>query len=359
MNKSKRIFYFDVLRAIAIIGIVFCHAAIFFLITGVNSSYFPVTAFFDCLRDFSIPIFLMLSGALLLNRDDSLIKFFKKRLSRLLIPFLFWVLVYVAYASVYIWHGFNIKSSIDILLGTSGTLGVTFWFIWMIIICYLGIFAINKVIKFGNERKENFDSIFIKILTGLSLIYILISEFGLFNPYFSRLVYFVSFISYIVIGYFIANNDYVGRKIDSKIIIAVTLVVSIILYSYYIFGFVVPQSTSSNHFVYKGYFNLLILVLSVNIFIFFKYLSKTKFLTNIESNNVGNAITVFSNYSFGLYLCHYLIIYHLKINYTKFFLDQNFLISIPLLVIIVIVISLVILWILDKIPYLNRFSGKS
>ena len=81
-TPSKRIFYYDVLRALAIIGIVFCHVSV--------CPNLYISVFFDCFRDFSIPIFVMLSGALLLGKKDTLIKFFKKRLSRLFIPFLFW-----------------------------------------------------------------------------------------------------------------------------------------------------------------------------------------------------------------------------------------------------------------------------
>ena len=54
MKQSKRVFYFDALRAMAIIGIVFCHAAITFVVTGINNSDFYISAFFDCFRDFSI-----------------------------------------------------------------------------------------------------------------------------------------------------------------------------------------------------------------------------------------------------------------------------------------------------------------
>ncbi|MDO5823304.1 acyltransferase [Methanobrevibacter sp.] len=359
MNKSKRIFYYDVVRAIAIIGIVFCYVSIYFVLTGVKTPNFYISAFFDCFREFSVPLFVMLSGALLINKKDSLIKFFKKRLSRLLIPFLFWVLIYILYSSLYITKGFNLVNALNIFLGSSGTLGVAFWFIWMIIISYMGIFAVNKLIEFGNKRKENFDEKFINLLALLSFIYILISQFGLFNPYSSKLIYFISFMSYIVIGYFIANNDYIGNKFDSKIILAVAFSVSILLYFYYIFGFVVPQSLLSNHFVYKGYFNLLILTLSVNVFVFFKYLSKTDYLKRIEDNKLGNALTLISEYSFGIYLCHYLVLHILKLNLFSLYYGQNPIIWIPVLVITTTLISLLILWILNRIPYLNKFSGKS
>ena len=100
MAKPKRIFYYDVLRALAIIGIVFCHVSVSYVSRDINSPNLYISVFFDCFRDFSIPIFVMLSGALLIGKKDTLIKFFKKRLSRLFIPFLFWVLVYIIFTSI-------------------------------------------------------------------------------------------------------------------------------------------------------------------------------------------------------------------------------------------------------------------
>ena len=63
----------------AIIGIIFCHTSVYFVIGDMGSFNFYISSFYDCLRDFSVPVFVMLSGALLLNRKDSLIPFFKKK----------------------------------------------------------------------------------------------------------------------------------------------------------------------------------------------------------------------------------------------------------------------------------------
>ena len=356
--SKKRIFYYDVLRAIAILGIVFCHVSTAFVLTGVNNPTFYISAFFDCFRDFSIPIFVMLSGALLVNRKDSLGDFFKKRLSRLFIPFIFWVVIYICYSAVYIKHSFDISNAIEIFFGTSGTLGVAFWFIWMIIIIYCGIFIINKCIDFGSEKKDNFEREFIGILTLLSVIYIASSHFSLFSPYSSKLLYFMSFITYIIIGYFISHNDLAGGRISTNKMILITLIVSCSLYGYYIFGFVVPKSIAANHFVYKGYFNLLILALSVNIFVLFKYLSRTKSFMGIEDRNLGKALITVSKYSFGIYLCHYLILYILRINLIGLYHNQNPNVWIPLLVLLTVLISLAILSILNRIPYLDKFTGK-
>ena len=214
MAKPKRIFYYDVLRALAIIGIVFCHVSVSYVSRDINSPNLYISVFFDCFRDFSIPIFVMLSGALLIGKKDTLIKFFKKRLSRLFIPFLFWVLVYIIFTSIRS-HGFNLDSALKIFFGTAGTLGVHFWFVWMIIIAYVGIFIINKVMQL-NLNIHDFNRKFITILAILSVIYIGLSHYHIINPYTPILTYYLSFLAYIVIGYFLAKCDFLEKRIDRK-----------------------------------------------------------------------------------------------------------------------------------------------
>jgi surface polysaccharide O-acyltransferase-like enzyme len=359
--QSNRIFYYDALRALAIIGIVSCHSAMVFVINGINSPDFFISAIFDCLRDFSIPVFVMLSGALLINRRDSFEKFFKKRLSRIFTPFLFWVLIYIAYSSIFITHGFDLGKSIDIFFGTSGTIGVALWFIWMIVILYIGIFIINRIIAFGLKRYDSFDVKFINILTLMSLIYFLIVTFGLFNPYPSKITYFISFISYGIIGYFIVGRDYLSSRVSSDRLAVAAGILFISSYLLYIFSYVVPMSQLSGHFVVLGYFNVKILFISLSFFLFFKFLSKSSRFKSVEESSLGKVITQISRYSFGIYLIHYLILHMLRVNLARYidFLNQSPLIWIPVLIVTVLVISLVVLKIFDRISYLERFTGNN
>ena len=328
----------------AIMGIVFCHASVFFLTFGVDNADFYSVAFFNCLRDFSIPVFVMLSGALLLNRNESFKAFFKKRLSRLLVPFLFWALVYIIYS-----HNYTFSNICNIIFGHSGGLGVTFWFVWMIMLMYLGIFIINKLI---NHRGESI----IYVLTVLSLAYFIIVKLG-FSPYPDRMVYFASFIVYIIIGYFIAHHDLVGSRVNGKHLALLGLAVSVALYFYYILGFVVPRSQLSGRLICLGYFTPLLLILSVNVFIFFKYSDRTGIMEMISKSRLGEIITLISKYSFGIYLVHYLIIDIIKVNFLAYMHHYNSFVEILLLFSTVLIISLAVLFVLDRLPFINRFSG--
>jgi surface polysaccharide O-acyltransferase-like enzyme len=88
--------WLDFVRWIATIAVITIHVAAPYLykygsIPMLNWNFYN---FIDSLTRFAVPFFVMLSGALLLNRNDSLKDFLFKRFSRVLIPFLFWSIIY-------------------------------------------------------------------------------------------------------------------------------------------------------------------------------------------------------------------------------------------------------------------------
>ena len=51
----------------------------------------------DGLTRWCVPVFFMISGALLLTKEESMSSFYKKRFQKIMIPFAFWVVFYVLY----------------------------------------------------------------------------------------------------------------------------------------------------------------------------------------------------------------------------------------------------------------------
>lgn len=362
MNKTGRIFYFDVLRVMAIIGIVFCHVSVNYIVLDMGTPNFYFSAFYDCLRDFSVPIFVMLSGALLIGKKDTLMHFFKKRLSRILIPFIFWAIISVIYSFIYFKHSIDINNAIDIFLGHGGTMGVTFWFIWMIIIVYIGVFIINKIIEYGNGKSEGFEKKFISILAIFSAIYIVMFQQHMFSSEYYSLIlsYYASFITFAIIGRYLATTDFLETKVKNHALVISTTILSAVSYVSYICFYVVPTSLAKSHFTYMGYFTVQILMISVFVFLMFKYLSKTELFKKIE-RKFGSAIITLSKFSYGIYLCHYIVLLYLK-RFVFTFINLsslNSIVAIPALVILTLTISMLILLILNKIPYINKVTGAS
>ena len=83
---KEKYFWVDVLRVFAIVAVVVVHVSAD-IITEWNSmprSWWWAANFYDSLARGGVPVFVMLSGALLLPQAESYRDFFKKRLQRIL-----------------------------------------------------------------------------------------------------------------------------------------------------------------------------------------------------------------------------------------------------------------------------------
>jgi surface polysaccharide O-acyltransferase-like enzyme len=89
----------DDLRFIATIGVILLHTSAGMLpIYGkIPDEYWLIGLSYNALTRFCVPMFVMISGALLLSREYKTVDFLKKRFVRILLPFLFYATIYIAY----------------------------------------------------------------------------------------------------------------------------------------------------------------------------------------------------------------------------------------------------------------------
>lgn len=104
---NKRLYYLsaDIIRIIAILGVVIIHTtnAVYTRVDFFGGTMWWITILLDSLSRISIPLFLLLSGYLLLEKDESLQQSIKRIMSRIAIPLLFWTIFYI-------WFGTGIPS---------------------------------------------------------------------------------------------------------------------------------------------------------------------------------------------------------------------------------------------------------
>ncbi|MBE6612471.1 MAG: hypothetical protein E7632_08260, partial [Ruminococcaceae bacterium] len=144
-SMKQRIFYLDLLRAWAIPCVVMLHC-----ITPIlaNQGFYGSTSWHlaVALNEFcrtGVPLFLMISGALLLSdeRSADIGYFYKKRLPRLIFPLLVWHTVY------YLAYTFNSGGSFslrDLLAGlTNNGSAYHMWFVYSL----LGIYLITPFLR--------------------------------------------------------------------------------------------------------------------------------------------------------------------------------------------------------------------
>ncbi|MDO5859353.1 acyltransferase [Methanobrevibacter sp.] len=356
-SAKKRIFYYDIIRAFAIICIIACHTFASFASTkglfGSNFWYYSV--YLNMLRNLGVPLFVVLSGCLLIGRKDSLITFAKKRLNRVLVPYIFWGIIFILFVIFLQYIGQNYYD-----YGTIGNLifsvfninpdgkTVFFWFVPMILVTYVIIFIINKL----NERYENT----LKIALIISLILIVLINIDLIpksKPY-NYLYYFI----FAVMGYYLSgcdlnNNKYVNLSYNK--LLALFLIIAIAFYSAEIL-LLTSHSLSIKSYGSISQFNILNIIAVLSTFLAFRCFSESDGIINkLESSKLGKAIFSVSVCSYGIYLSHMIVKYGFYILLAPL-KSQKFVYT-SLTLVLTLVCSWALILILSKIPVLKRLCG--
>ncbi|MBN1183342.1 MAG: acyltransferase family protein [Bacteroidales bacterium] len=343
MNKGY--FWIDNLRVIATLSVILLHV-----------SAVPVTQFgiidigiwwagniLNGSVRFCVPIFFMISGALLLSKDYTLSIFIKKRFLRLLPPFIFWSLIYITYRLVIDFHNgltmsfFEICKYVIIKLcqGSSDHL----WFVYYIMGLYLVIPIIRKWIK----NADNNEIIYFLSIWGVTLI-INFSFLKTYKPSFN-LIYFSGHLGYMVLGYFLSEN--INKILNNKwIALAMVAVGNLltILGTYFL-------SEKINSFDTSLYVYLTpnVALSAIGIFLLFKNLE-------IKSVVYFNLVNVISKNSYGIYLIHMLvlaIISKVGINWEM----ATPAISLVIVTFVCFFVSCCVIFIMNKIKILNKIAG--
>lgn len=291
VNK-KRIFYLDELRAIAIFAVILCHVAnIYPYLTDSLKAAIPY--FCSDLGRIGVPIFLMLSGALLLNREYEIGLFLKKRFSRILVPFIFWVIVIV------LLKFFVFGNSVMEIWDWTRGIGLT-WYIWELIGLYLSIPIINVFIS-------KYDMKGVKYFLIIWVISLIFSTFKI--TYFTHLSFnfFAGLMGYMVLGYYLKNIEF---KINDKTMILLGFVMFIVCYLINCNQSLIIKDTID-------YLTFTMILQSVGVFIIFKHIfSYSQKNSNsgigkvhnfIENSLIGKAIVSISVCSYGMYFIHYIL----------------------------------------------------
>ena len=173
-------------------------------------------------------------------------------------------------------------------------------------------------------------------------------------------------IGYVLLGYYLHNKEF-NVAPDRLLILgflmftSVVVVKTILVYK----GYFDPSLFRYYIFQTKSHLEIDILAIlqATGVFLMVKYLNSEdikgltfKVSSFLKKGIMGRLTVSLSRYSYGIYLNHYLslgVIGILSLNLLK----HSALKWIPMTVIIVLLVSGLLILIVDKIPYLNKFSG--
>ena len=244
-----------------------------------------VANFFDSISRYAVPLFFMISGALLLRKDYQLIDFLKGRFGKILPPFLIWSLIY-SFTNRYVFSNEEfsfIKVVRDIFYGCKYHL----WFIYALLGVYLTVPILRKWIKDAPE-KEILYALIIWIFT----LTLTIPNLKIYFPKID-LTYFSGFIGYFVLGYYLSLIKF------KRIIAILSFVIGIsitIMGTYY---FTVKHSNF--YYYFYEYLSLNTFLVSSGVFVLFNKMHSS-------DKKIFAIVSQLNQACFGVYLMHPLML---------------------------------------------------
>lgn len=332
-NKGVRIFYLDALKAFSILAMILLHvSAVGLSEEKIATVHWNICGLYNSLCHFCVPVFVMISGALLLGNDKPTGKYIK----RIAISLCFWCIAY----SLYVQIGDALaNSNFDAISIFKGIFDPThLWFLWMILCLYIATPILRCITQ--NERVMKYFIalwvIFAIVLPALTAL----PEVGSIFKSVREQTHFtltVDYCGYFMLGYYLANRSV---KMFEKY-----------AWLYVIGGFAVTfagtycvsNSLGNTSELFLSYHFPTTFIIAVGVFLIFK-----QWLSGINCPPLLRRIVYFiSSCSLGIYAIHmfYLVAFH-KIGFTYNIFTS--ILSIPLVWIVCLILSLFSVWIIKR-----------
>lgn len=297
--------------------------------SALGSTEWTIANLIDSFCRPSVPLFFMISGALLLKKEYSIQFFFKNRFVRILIPFIFWSIIYSLFNRHFLNdEGFVIGKFIkDIFYGSS----IHLWFVYSLCGLYL-------LVPLLATRLSAFSNVHWRYFLGLwaLTLFMSISNFSIYLPKI-ELTYFSGYLGYFLLGYYLTFKKF-------------TLKLSTLLFvGGVVITFIGTQVISYRSGAFEhGFYNYLTLNVAFSAIGLFNILSDTK----INNSTIKKIIVHESKNSYGIYLIHMLILTLLMdFIFESYF--QNHLFRLIVIAVMCYMISSIIVNILKRIPVIK------
>lgn len=340
--NTEKFMWANNLRAFSTIAVIMLHVAstISAEYPSIRPSYFITSIFLDSSVRWCVPVFIMLSGSFALeNYDNNMKAFLLKMFWRIIVPFIFWSIVYLFFFSA---DELIASPGIGKLLSFVGKQFLTgtashLWFVYVIISMYITFPFLSKWTKSATEKEYG---LFIMIW----LIFLVADP--LLAPYDINFSYtfFTGFIGYIVLGNYLFKTQ---RTYNLWLIIAGFTIA--FLYTALRTYFLSSHKNETDEY-FMDNLSLNVFVMSFCVYVFFKS------VTIFNHPILQKIISLICKYSYGIYLSHLLVLnIFLKLGLSFYFTHP--LLSIPVITLACVVISLGLLMLMKKIPGLKLVAG--
>jgi surface polysaccharide O-acyltransferase-like enzyme len=350
-KESKNLFWVDWVRTLTMFGVIVIHVSSDVITEWGNipTGWWWTANLYDSLVRGCVPVFIMLSGALLLPVEEGYRDFFRKRFSRIAIPFAAWTLLYLLWKKFFYLPDLGFFEALQRVAG--GNVCYHLWFLYVLGGVYLITPLLRILVAHASGRDIfYFLMIWFMITSGLPFAE---RSIELFTPYHFHVNIPIEpaqgFAGYFILGYFVRR--YVTEK---QVPLAwVGWILSLLVT-------VAGTGWLSSHFhAFQNplYDNMApnVVFYTASFFILMKFMGPV--IEKPMRPLVRNLVLDLSKASFGIYLIHPIFLDVLEKGRLGFRLDAtvgNPLWMIPLISIGVYLLSFLLIRWIQRIPYLKR-----
>ena len=342
--SPKRILSLDALRIVAAFSIVMQHVGGQFLPMSFPSAEWEIRNIYISVAQWGVAVFFMISGALFLSSDKPLDvrRLFGKNLLRVIYAFLFWAAIYTV-----VTEGFGQGLKIAFISVFKGP--PHFWFLRVMI----GVYLVLPVLKGIATQERTFS-----YLVGLAIITTFVipsifSHLTLFNPLRTEVLadYYdcfglpsLYFITYFIIGHWLYSHEISCRMKNFLYLLAVLSIVGGIIGTRWLSY----RLGCSHNFFYDDLHPFIVLQ-GIAVFVFFKDRFRSL------SPKWSPIVIKLSNYSFGIYLVHPLLMYvctnYLGLSSSTFPAVW----FVPVYTVLIYILSCLLVKLVSMIPLMRKF----
>lgn len=352
--KSKsyvnHIFYIDMLRVLAIIAVLLMHTAGHRSPNEVSTIEWQICNIFDSGTRWAVPIFVMISGCLFLdkNKEISIKKLYRKNILRIITAYIFWSLIYtLVFSTIKYYKLLSMEGIINTIAGTLKGGMYHFWYIFLIIGLYISIPIFKRVINVISEKELKYWMI---LLFVFSFVVPVLRILNIFNNLFGTNINYINmgilgggYVFYFLLGHYLASTSF-----SKKMLACIYILGALSFLSTIVLTGMISWIQGEEYTFFRDNLTPNVMFMSIAIFVFCKTHS-TGFAVYPK---IANIIAKIASLTFGIYLVHEMILSNIDMIRIS-------LIS-PLADICVIftatfVLSSLIIYFISKIKRINKY----
>lgn len=347
--KEKHIHYIDLIRVLAIFCVLYNHSSEkgYYLYAYPASPW--LKTFYYALSSYiaiGVPLFFMISGAMLLGKEESYKDIIKKRASKMLIVLL--VFSAISYCFITIWDGGSLQIQEFVVKLFTNDVVVSYWFLYVYLLFLLALPFLRMLARQMKDWHYGLLLLFYLVLDGvIKIIYFYLGQevsFVYDYPWCHRIIFWP------LMGYYLVHkmpDKFYEKKFRWLGFLASIIAIGIIVYMSYERALPIEEFTDYD----KGLFTCsLTAVFGIYTFYIIQYVGRNWNGTSF----FGKTLRHFGTCTFGVYLLERIITSITLPVWEIFDAYMPRMCATIIWNVVVFCIGVIFVSILKKIPYIRK-----